>query len=288
MDPAKIKGGYILLARQLLNSDIWRKPPEYLKIFIYILLSVNHKDTSLFLRGSNLFNFSHTKIKGVSQNQIYDFLKWARNSEVITTENLTRGMVVKVNNYERFQVVENYKNPKEFKSNSQMINKEREKNVEKEYSKKECILSHVVDQKKPQVRFEREFTFSSSDYEILKSFAKKHSKNCFWGYLRSLVKDIDGAQEIIAEEKRRAKILKNNELDKLEKLKGNEKPSALELEIKKIKTKDEALNFIVARQENLKFALFIPQYKSLAKKFNFNLYDLEQFRKNSKKRNKNV
>ena len=109
MDNEIIDGGCILLSRQILNSDIWKKPPEYLKIFLYILLRVNHKN-ELYPRGSNFFNFSDQKPDGVTLNQIYKFLSWARSEKVqiLATRKSTRGVVIKVNNYDRYQTLDNY------------------------------------------------------------------------------------------------------------------------------------------------------------------------------------
>ena len=36
--------GYIKLSRRLLSSDIWFKPPLYLKVWIYLLCQASHQD----------------------------------------------------------------------------------------------------------------------------------------------------------------------------------------------------------------------------------------------------
>jgi len=113
MNEKIIQNGCILLARIILESEIWFKPPEYLKIFIYILLNVNHKTNSYYPRGSNYFNFKNElkDIHGVTINQVYDFLKWAKSEKVdlLTTQKTTRGIVIKVNNYDTYQDIKNYK-----------------------------------------------------------------------------------------------------------------------------------------------------------------------------------
>lgn len=111
MDNDTIYGGCILLSRNILFSEIWRKPPEYLKIFLYILLKVNHKD-GLFPRGSNFFNFREDRPNGVKITQVYEFLRWAKSEKVqfCTTEKTTRGIILKVNNYDHYQSLENYQN----------------------------------------------------------------------------------------------------------------------------------------------------------------------------------
>ena len=109
MDNDTIYGGCILLSRKILFSEIWRKPPAYLKIFLYILLKVNHKD-GLFPRGSNFFNFKEDRPPKVTLTQVYEFLRWAKSDPIsfCTTEKTTRGVIVKVNNYDYYQTLINY------------------------------------------------------------------------------------------------------------------------------------------------------------------------------------
>ena len=135
MDNDYINGGFILLSRHILFSEIWRKPPEYLKIFLYILLRVNHED-GLFPRGSNFFNFSEERIPGVTAHQIYHFLKWASTeADILAKQKTTRGVVLKVNNYDKYQAMNNYfrqdtlrnnceTDAKQMRNNCDTINKE--------------------------------------------------------------------------------------------------------------------------------------------------------------------
>lgn len=43
--------GYIKLSRRLLSSDIWFKPPLYLKVWIYLLCLASHQDYGTLRRG---------------------------------------------------------------------------------------------------------------------------------------------------------------------------------------------------------------------------------------------
>lgn len=43
--------GYIKLSRRLLASDIWGKPPLYLKVWIYLLCQASHQDYGALRRG---------------------------------------------------------------------------------------------------------------------------------------------------------------------------------------------------------------------------------------------
>ena len=179
MDNEIINGGCILLSRQILNSDIWKKPPEYLKIFLYILLKVNHKD-ELFERGSNFFNFSEQRPDGVTKNQIYDFLRWAKSKKIgiLTTQKTTRGVVVKVNNYDKYQTIENYKfqhelqhssriAPTQFQNSSNTIN-----NNER---MKECNNVISIEGKKNNKKKKKEKTFIPPTLEEIKNYCKERN-----------------------------------------------------------------------------------------------------------------
>ena len=48
--------GYILLSRRLIESEIWDKPPMYLKVWIYILTKARHKANQKFSRGELLIS----------------------------------------------------------------------------------------------------------------------------------------------------------------------------------------------------------------------------------------
>lgn len=43
--------GYIKLSRRLLSSDIWFKPPIYIKVWIYLLCQASHQDYGTLRRG---------------------------------------------------------------------------------------------------------------------------------------------------------------------------------------------------------------------------------------------
>lgn len=96
--------GWMKLHRKILHSSIFKKKAEYLKIFIYILCKVNHAD-GLFRKGSNFFNFKEEirEIPNVSLNQVYEFIRWAKKEEMITTQKTTRGVIIKVTNWELYQ-----------------------------------------------------------------------------------------------------------------------------------------------------------------------------------------
>jgi hypothetical protein len=132
MEEENIQKGCILLARCVLDSEIWYKKAEYFKIFMYILLKVNYKENNFYPRGTNFFNFSSENIPGISKNQIYAFIKWAKSEKVklITTQKTTRGVVIKVNNYDTYQDIETYKKPHELRNTSETTTKQKRNEID--------------------------------------------------------------------------------------------------------------------------------------------------------------
>ena len=103
--------GYVKVARKIQESEIWYKPPEYLKIFEYFLFNVNYEDNGIFKAGEQYFNISQIRIPRVTENQIRHFLRWACSKSVnmFAKRKTTRGIILKLNNYELYQDYVNYK-----------------------------------------------------------------------------------------------------------------------------------------------------------------------------------
>jgi len=110
----KIMGGAFMLSRQIFTSKIWQdKPSSWKIIWIYILGQVNHKDNDRFKRGEGFFNFSRelsTKNIGcdITSDMIKKFLQFARSSSMVSTKRSTRGTIIKVLNYNKYQTLSNY------------------------------------------------------------------------------------------------------------------------------------------------------------------------------------
>ncbi len=176
-----IDGGCILLSRQIMTSEIWRKPPEWLKIFFYILLKVNHKN-ELYPRGSNFFNFSDQKPDGVTLNQIYKFLSWARSEKVqiLATQKSTRGVVIKVNNYDRYQTLDNYYRQDTQQDNGRTAAEQRQdsgRTINKNERMKECnnnIIS-LKEKKGKTKRIKKEFI--PPTLEEIKKYCQERKNN---------------------------------------------------------------------------------------------------------------
>jgi len=114
---AKIPNGAIILARQSQGSDIWtNKPSWWLKVWIFILMIVNHDDDQEFKRGTNFFTMDKIYERCFLQNDhikyrtIDNVIRFLKLHDMITTQKTTRGMVITVCNYDYYQDLNNYKN----------------------------------------------------------------------------------------------------------------------------------------------------------------------------------
>ncbi len=124
-----IHGGCILIARKIVESEIWDKPPLYIKVWIWLLQAAQHSDYKGLKRGQ-----LHTTIEeiqeGVSwysgyrkekptKDQIYQIINWLRkdcgggngsndNPTMVTTTRATRGLLVTIDKYGFYQDINNY------------------------------------------------------------------------------------------------------------------------------------------------------------------------------------
>lgn len=196
----KIKGGYILLARNMIESEIWQKPPAYLKIWIYILFRVNWKKSKHNEIGMDLFNFTQEKIPGVKQTQIYDFLRWAKTlnssdqTTQITTQKTTRGIRLKVNKYEYYQDPKNYQFQNTFQDtfqhNSKTIPKTLINSINTSY------INSLSIQKNETLKLTKE------EREILKIYSKRNGAKNINAYIRKLIENGDYLEILETEKKK--------------------------------------------------------------------------------------
>lgn len=133
--------GYILLSRTLTESEIFHKPAEWLKVWIYILQKVNFKD-AYFERGENFFNMQDiARDCGVSYNSVNKFLVWARKNEMLATRKTTRGVVIKVLGYAKYQDPNFYESNTESKTEAKQ--KQNRSNTIKEEGKNERMKEDI-------------------------------------------------------------------------------------------------------------------------------------------------
>lgn len=136
--------GYILLARAIEDSEIWSKPPYYLKAWIHILCKAAFKPYGNLKTGECIVSTEELqevcsykagrRTEKPSTKQIRDFMDFLRSDEghnegnneshtkgaMIVTMKVKGGMLVKVLNYERYQTSESYESNNGSNNGSQM------------------------------------------------------------------------------------------------------------------------------------------------------------------------
>ena len=140
----KIDGGATIWARQTIDSEIFsNKPDKWFKIWFYLINQVNHKDTKQFKRGSGFTRYEWIMEKTkATRNEIDHCIRWLKSATMIATQKATRGFIITIHNYERFQALSNYESDtkatqkatasaKQKRNKSDTINKN-DKNVNKE------------------------------------------------------------------------------------------------------------------------------------------------------------
>lgn len=129
--------GYILISRKIVESEIWSKPPLYLKVWVWLLCKAQFQDYKNLKRGQ-----VRTSIKEIQEacahysgyrkevptlRQIRTILEWLRNprgcnngcncgsndgSNMIETMGVTHGVVITICNFN------DYQDPKFYGSNN--------------------------------------------------------------------------------------------------------------------------------------------------------------------------
>lgn len=95
--------GWITIHRKLKDSDIWEKPPEWLKIWIYLLLNVSYEDKK-YPRGTYYFRYEWiAKDCNVTYPQVRHCIDWLKKASQIVTRKVTHGIVISVLNYAKYQ-----------------------------------------------------------------------------------------------------------------------------------------------------------------------------------------
>lgn len=124
----KINGGATVWARQTIDSEIfYNKPDVWFKIWFYLVNQVKHKDDKRFKRGSCFLKYEWIMDKtGATKNQVKHCIEFLKKDKMLATQKATRGFVVKVNKYNDYQTLDNYKKPqeKESKRNTEGTQKE--------------------------------------------------------------------------------------------------------------------------------------------------------------------
>jgi hypothetical protein len=114
-----IPGGYILLARKLLESELMNKPPHYLKLWVWMLLKAFWRDGDKFKRGQFLTTISEMQDVGIhrvgnmtrgrfTEDEVRSAYGYLANTGAIATAKATRGIIITICNYELYQNPKSY------------------------------------------------------------------------------------------------------------------------------------------------------------------------------------
>lgn len=129
MTGPKIPGGYILISRKIIDSEIWDKPPLYAKVWLYLLACAQHKQYKGLRRGQlyitipDLIEACSWRVgyrkEKPTKDQIFQIINWLRKpheavdeaytkATMITTTKATRGLLITIDNYCFYQDSKNY------------------------------------------------------------------------------------------------------------------------------------------------------------------------------------
>ena len=105
-----VSGGAILWARKTTESEIFLfKPDVWFKIWFYLVNKVNWKDEKFFQRGECFLKYDWIMdVTGATHSQVKHCIEYLKKATMIATRKTTRGMVLKVLNYEYYQTLDNY------------------------------------------------------------------------------------------------------------------------------------------------------------------------------------
>lgn len=122
----KIPGGYILLARKTLESDIMGWPPHYLKIWVWMLGKANWRDRDKLRRGQLVTTIAEMqkecgykigyRTRNLTKDEVRSAYEAFMKATMITTAKTTRGMIITICNYDKYQNHENYEDHNEHHS----------------------------------------------------------------------------------------------------------------------------------------------------------------------------
>lgn len=109
-----ISGGFIRLFRQLLDSELFSKPPHYLKLWIWMLLKARWQDGQGLKRGQLLTSIKEMQEVGAyksgnrltgkfSVDQVRAAYGWMRQTGAIKVADTSRGLLISIIKYDTYQ-----------------------------------------------------------------------------------------------------------------------------------------------------------------------------------------
>jgi len=188
--------GYILLSRKITSSDIFNKPPLYLKVWIYLLSHAQYNNYKGLKKGQLWVSIDKIRedcsyFKGYikvtpTRDEVYPIIEWLRSAHeaqreadtketMITTTKATRGLVINIENYAYYQDPKNYEDNNEGddekatkktrKGNSPSTIKETNKEINKK-NKNKYIVEKAIAYLNIQTNHQYKITDANSKHII--------------------------------------------------------------------------------------------------------------------------
>nr|DAM07020.1 MAG TPA: replisome organizer [Caudoviricetes sp.] len=191
-----IPGGYILLSRKLIESEIWRKPPLYLKVWIYLLSKAQHSDYKSLKRGQLWTTYEEimdgcawrvgARLEKPNKDEIYRILTFLRKPDeggherdtkatAITTTKATRGMLIIIENYDYYQTHSNYENDSESddeKATKEVRTRQERDTINKNDNNDKNDNNNIPLKKEPKI-----FNSEDKEYLLAEYLSKQISKH---------------------------------------------------------------------------------------------------------------
>lgn len=114
----KARGGYVLLAKRILDSGLMAKPPLHLKLWVWMLTRAEWREGAKLKRGqlhtsiaemreAMSYMVGYRKVKPTVKEIRSAYEGFAKGTMIDTTKG-TRGMVITIRNYDKYQNPKNY------------------------------------------------------------------------------------------------------------------------------------------------------------------------------------
>ena len=102
--------GYFIMRREIQTTDLFHKKPSwYFKVWMYIFMNVNYADNGKHKMGEYFFTYHDIWLNcgvshdGVTVRGIQHAISYLKSVGQIVTHKKTRGMIIKVCDYERYK-----------------------------------------------------------------------------------------------------------------------------------------------------------------------------------------
>jgi hypothetical protein len=116
--PPEIPGGFFLMARKIGTSDLMEAPPLWSKLWLWMLSRATYKDTGNLKRGQFITTIKEMqeamsyrvgyRKESPTKKQIRRAYEGFVEGTMIVTTKVTRGMIITILNYNKYQTARNY------------------------------------------------------------------------------------------------------------------------------------------------------------------------------------